>query len=251
MPDDDTRSALRRVADALDAQYGRKRNARDLGVLDTLVETILSQQNTSESARSVFGELKRRFPTWAAADAASVDEIEDAIRSGGLARMKAARIKAILAAIERDHGSFDLDFLCDRVPDEAMRYLTEFPGVGPKTARCTLLFACGSGVFPMDVHIFRILIRLGLLDPRAPDEDAHRRVEAIVPRGRHYGLHVNLIAHGRTVCRPSNPLCDDCCIVDYCPFGQERLLEPTEDDPRLARGSRRRAAGERRGILGS
>jgi endonuclease-3 len=232
--DVDALETLRRVAESLDAEYGRKCNERDLGPLDTLVETILSQQSSSASTRKVFAELKRRFPTWADVHAAPAEEVEEAIRSGGLARMKAARIKAIVAAVAGERGDFDLGFLCDAAPDEAMAYLTKFPGVGPKTARCTLLFACGGAVFPMDVHIFRILGRLGLLGPRLSDEEAHRRAEAFVPPGRHYGLHVNLIAHGRAVCRPTAPRCDRCCILDYCPHGQERLLRPEIDDPRLA-----------------
>jgi endonuclease III len=236
---DEARETLRRVADNLDAEYGRKVNVRELGALDTLIETILSQQNSSTSTKQVFAELKTRFPDWSDALEAPVEDIEDAIRSGGLARMKAARIKAILAAVSGESEALDLDFLADLTPEESMAYLNRFPGVGPKTARCTLLFAFGAAVFPMDVHIFRILRRLGLLDARLSDEESHTRVESIVPADRHYGLHVNLIAHGRTVCRPTAPRCGDCCLVDYCEFGQERLLLPDEPDPRLAARARR------------
>jgi endonuclease III len=237
---DDARETLRRVADNLDAEYGRKRNSRDLSALDTLIETILSQQNSSASTKQVFAELKTRFPKWRDALDAPTEEIENAIRAGGLARMKAARIKSILAAVASERETLDLDFLADLPPEESMAYLTSFPGVGPKTARCTLLFALGAAVFPMDVHIFRILQRLGLLDPRLSDEESHIRMEAIVPNDRHYGLHVNLIAHGRAICRPTAPRCEACCIVDYCEFGQERLLRPDEPDPRLARRANRR-----------
>jgi endonuclease-3 len=232
---DDARETMRRVVENLEGEYGPKRNSRSRDALDELVLTILSQQNSSASTREVFAELKRRFPTWEAADAAPAEAIEDAIRSGGLARMKAARIKSLLAAIREERGSFDLSFLKRMPADDALAYLTRFKGVGPKTARCTLLFTFGTAVFPMDVHIFRILGRLGLLDPRWTDERAHREAAALVPAGKHYSAHVNLIVHGRKVCRPTAPRCDVCCLIDYCPSGQTRLLEDEEDDPRAKR----------------
>jgi endonuclease-3 len=231
----EARETMRRVVENLEGEYGARVNERDLDPLDTLVQIILSQQNSSVSTRKVFAELKRRFPTWERALAAPVARIEQAIRSGGLARQKAARIKALLASIEAERGLLDLGFLRGMAPEEALAYLLRFSGVGPKTARCTLLFACDADAFPMDVHIFRILARLGLLDARMGDERAHRSMEALIPPGKHYSAHVNLIAHGRAVCRPTAPRCDACCVIDYCPTGQERLLEADPDDPRMGR----------------
>jgi endonuclease-3 len=231
---DDPAETMRRVVENLDGEYGAKRNTRSRDALDELVLTILSQQNSSVSTRAVFAELKRRFPTGEAADAAPAEAIEDAIRSGGLARMKARRIKQLLTSIREERGSFDLAFVGTLAPDDALAYLTAFNGVGPKTARCTLLFTFGTAVFPMDVHIFRILERLGLLDPKWSDERAHREIALLVPGGKHYSAHVNLIEHGRTVCRPTAPRCAACCLIDYCPFGQERLAHVGDDDPRVA-----------------
>lgn len=232
---EEARETMRRVVQNLEGEYGPKRNERERDALGTLVSIILSQQNSSESTRRVYAELRRRFPTWNKVLAAPVELVEDAIRAGGLARQKAARIQAILGAIKRERRRLDLDFLADMAPDEAMRYLTSFSGVGPKTARCTLLFACDMDAFPMDVHIFRILRRLGLLDPKLPDERAHQAMERLVPEGKHYSAHVNLIAHGRRVCRPTSPRCDACCLIDYCPTGQARLDAIEPDDPRARR----------------
>lgn len=232
---DDPRETMRRVVENLDGEYGVPLNERALDPLDTLVETILSQQNSSSSTRVVFAELKRRFPSWEDALEAPVAEIEDAIRAGGLARMKASRIKSILQAIKAERGDFVLDFLREMGPEEALAYLTRFSGVGPKTARCTLLFSCDMDLFPMDVHIFRLAERLELVAPRTPDERAHRIVAELVPAGKHYSAHVNMIRHGRRICRPTSPRCEACCLIDYCPTGQARLLEGEVDDPRVRR----------------
>lgn len=232
--DDECRTLVRRVCENLDGEYGAKRNRPNRKPLDTLVGIILSQQNSSASSHACFTELKRRFPTWEAALAAPVGAIEDAIRRGGLARIKARRIHAILAELLARHGSLELGHLANLTPDDAVVELSRLPGVGPKTARCVLLFSLGADVFPMDVHIFRIAERLGLIAPKTPDARAHRIVGALIPDGRRYSAHVNMIEHGRTVCRPTAPKCDACCLLEYCPYGQRRLddLHGVSTDPR-------------------
>ena len=167
---DDARALVRRVVENLDGEYGAKRNRPNRRPLDTLVGIILSQQNSSASSHACFAELKRRFPTWEDALAAPVDDIEDAIRHGGLARIKATRIHAILEELLARHGSLELGHLAKLPADDAVAELVRLPGVGPKTARCVLLFALGADVFPMDVHIFRIAARLGIIAPKTPDE---------------------------------------------------------------------------------
>ncbi|MBK6424841.1 MAG: endonuclease III [Blastocatellia bacterium] len=228
------RTLVRRVVENLDGEYGAKRNRLNGKPLDTLVGIILSQQNSSASSHACFSELKRRFPTWEDALAADVGDIEDAIRRGGLARIKAERIKAILRNLLDRHGSLELAGLSELPTDDAVAELVRLPGVGPKTARCVLLFALGADVFPMDVHIFRIAERLGIIAPKTPDERAHRVVGALIPDGRRYSAHVNMVEHGRTTCRPTAPKCDTCCLLEYCVFGQYRLddLVDVTHDPR-------------------
>lgn len=232
--EDVTRELIRRVVENLDGEYGAKRNRPNRKPLDTLVGIILSQQNSSASSRACFAELKRRFPTWEDVLAAPVGSVEDAIRRGGLARIKATRIQAVLRNLLERHGSLELAGLSKMPPDAAVAELVRLPGVGPKTARCVLLFALGVDVFPMDVHIFRIAERLGLIAPKTPDERAHRIVGALIPVGRRYSAHVNMVEHGRTTCRPTAPKCDACCLLEYCAFGQRRLddLRGIALDPR-------------------
>lgn len=232
--EEETRELVRRVVQNLDGEYGAKRNRPNREPLDTLVGIILSQQNSAASSRACFSELKRRFPTWEEALEAPVEAVEDAIRRGGLARIKAGRIKAILGNLLHRHGSLELAGLGELPTDDAVAELVRLPGVGPKTARCVLLFAMGIDVFPMDVHIFRIAERLGLIAPKTPDERAHRVVGALIPDGRRYSAHVNMVEHGRTTCRPTAPKCDACCLLEYCGYGQRRLddLHGHSLDPR-------------------
>lgn len=202
----------------LKAVYGVPQCEPDLDPLDVLIQTILSQSTTNVNSRRAFESLKQRFPDWESARRARVTSIETAIKSGGLARQKSIRIKQLLNEIYERRGSLDLTFLATAPIEEAVEFLSSFKGVGPKTIACTLLFACNRSIFPIDTHIFRIARRLALIPEKCSDEEAHRLMTAMIPDGRFYEIHVNIIRHGRKVCRPQNPLCEQCCLVEYCHY---------------------------------
>lgn len=216
--------SLAYVIQNLKAVYGVPECERGLDPLDVLIETILSQSTTNANSHRAFASLKQKFPTWEAARRARVTSIEAAIRSGGLAKQKSVRIKHLLNEIYERRGSLDLNFLHSAPLEEAVAFLSSFKGVGPKTVACTLLFACNRPIFPIDTHIFRIARRLALIPERCSDEEAHRLMTAMIPAGRYYEVHVNLIRHGRRVCRPQNPACEQCCLVEYCRYYEEEGL---------------------------
>ena len=217
----------------LKAVYGVPECERGLDPLDVLIQTILSQSTTNVNSHRAFENLKRRFSTWEQARRARVTSIEAAIRSGGLARQKSIRIKKLLNEIYERRGSLDLSFLYGAPLEEAMQFLSSFKGVGPKTVACTLLFACSRPIFPIDTHIFRIARRLGLIPEKCSDEEAHRMMTAMIPCDRFYEVHVNMIRHGRKTCRPQKPLCDQCCLIDYCLYYEKK---PQISEVELLRG---------------
>jgi endonuclease-3 len=212
---------VRYIIQNLERTYGVPENRRSSNPLDMLIKIILSQATSDTNSDRTFAALKKRFPTWDAALRARISTIAETIRSGGLANQKAAVIKDVLRQIKDEHGTLDLNFLHDLTSEEATRYLSQFRGIGPKTIACTLLFACRKEVFPLDTHIFRILRRVGLIPQKCTDARAHEIMNRIVPPGKFYSFHVNLVRHGRALCRPRDPLCERCPIVEYCDYGQE------------------------------
>jgi endonuclease-3 len=211
---------IRYIIQNLERAYGVPENSRRSDPLDMLVQIILSQATSDTNSRRTFDALKQRFPTWDAALRARESTIAATIQSGGLANQKAAVIKSLLRQIKQERGALDLSFLHQLPPAEAIRYLSQFRGIGPKTIACTLLFACRTEVFPLDTHIFRILRRVGLIPQKCTDRRAHEIMNALVPAGKFYSFHVNLIRHGRALCRPRDPSCERCPVVEYCDYGQ-------------------------------
>jgi endonuclease-3 len=181
--------------------------------------TVLSQHTSDINRDRAFAGLKARFPDWQQVADAPVDEVADAIRSGGIADVKAARIQAILREIEAREGGLDLDRLKGLSDEEVESYLVALPGVGPKTAACVLVFSMGRDAFPIDTHVYRIAQRLGWLPEKASADVAHKILTPRVPPELRYDLHVALIDHGRSVCKAKFPRCTECVLFDLCDAG--------------------------------
>lgn len=214
----ETAPTTARVLVALNATYGAKVVAPDGNPLGGLVGTILSQATSDTNSERANASLRAAFPTWEAVLAAPEEAVAEAIRSGGLANLKARRIRETLGAIKAARGDLDLAFLADLPLDQARRWLTGLPGVGPKTAACVLLFSLGLPALPVDTHVHRVTRRLGLIGSRVSAEAAHVALGAQLAPGDVYSFHVNLILHGRRVCHAQRPRCGGCTLSGICAF---------------------------------
>jgi len=136
---------------------------------------------------------------------------------GGLARVKAPRIKAIVEEVWARLDSFNLAFLAEMPLEGAKAWLRSLPGVGPKTAACVLLFALGRPALPVDTHVHRLAKRLGLVPRQAGAEDAHELLEGMLAPAEVYPFHMSLIKHGRRICKAQRPLCPQCVLASGCP----------------------------------
>jgi endonuclease-3 len=228
---------VRAIRDRLRLLYGIP-SARAHGQpIAELVLTVLSQSTNDRNRDVAYLALRERFDTWEAVCDAPVDELEEAIRPGGISKVKSARIKSILQAIsetapapttraagrraddgkQTGDGQLSLAWLAELTVPAAQAYLCSLPGVGRKTAACVLLFALGMRDVPVDTHVSRVGMRLGLLRAGAPFEELHDTMLAITPPGEELELHLNLLRHGRRTCHARRPECGACALARMCP----------------------------------
>jgi endonuclease-3 len=197
--------------------YGDRKWKRQLEPVGELVQTILSQNTSDTNSRRAFRSLMDTFGGWHNMAESGTEQIADAIRSGGLADIKARYIKNALTALEKQSTGFNLQFLKKMDVDPARRWLLNLPGVGMKTASCVLLFSLGMPAFPVDTHVFRVARRLGLIGSKLSVEAAHTTMEKMVDAKDIYRCHVLLIEHGRRTCKAQHPLCRKCVLANVCP----------------------------------
>jgi endonuclease III len=212
-----TAERISEIERRLDDYYGVIQPEIRNDPISELVGTILSQNTSDLNSERAFEALRARFPTWEAVLEADEEAVIDAIRAGGLAQVKGPRIKRVLRRIADDVGELSLEHLKALPSAEARAYLLSLPGVGVKTAACVQAFACGQAALPVDTHVHRLAIRLGLIPPATNAERAHDLLEAAVPSQRQYSLHVHLIRLGRQICKAQRPRCPDCPLLEICP----------------------------------
>src|SRR5687768_3966715 len=218
---DPLRAKTRAVQALLRQEYGEP-NWPFLEPLSSLIEILLSHRTTDPQAWSAFTELQRRFPTWEALRDAPVEEIEEAVYGTTWPEQKAARIKSVLQKITAERGNLDISFLLDMPLEEANTWLQSLGGVGPKSAACVLLFSCHRPVLPVDTHLHRVSIRLGLIDEKLSADAAHPILQSLLPDPEDarevLAFHRNMLLHGQQVCVFRDPKCYKCVVRDWCDY---------------------------------
>jgi endonuclease III len=212
---------IRAIRDRLRLVYGAVPTSPDGHghPIAELVLTVLSQSTNDRNRDVAYIRLRDRWHSWEDVRDAPVDELEEAIRPGGISKVKSARIKDILLAITETspEGQLGLDWLRALSVPEAQEYLCSLPGVGRKTAACVLLFALGMRDVPVDTHVSRVGTRLGLFRPGAPFIEMHDTMLALTPPGQELEFHMNLLRHGRRTCHARRPECSACALARMCP----------------------------------
>lgn len=208
---------ISQIIGLLVSDYGDRTWHKRLEPVGELVQTILSQNTSDTNSHRAYKSLMDTFGSWENIVKSSSDEIADAIRSGGLADVKARYIRDALTALKREAPDFDLSFLVHMTLQQARSWLTMLPGVGMKTASCVLLFSLGMPAFPVDTHVYRVAGRLGLINKKLSVDAAHIEMERIAKPEDVYRCHVLLIEHGRRICKAQRPSCTICVLGRICP----------------------------------
>mmetsp|Transcript_111827 Transcript_111827/g.311198 ORF Transcript_111827/g.311198 Transcript_111827/m.311198 type:complete len:377 (+) Transcript_111827:62-1192(+) len=169
---------------ALAAQYGeRLQPARSpKPVLDVLVSCILSQNTTNTNSHAAMENIRAAFPMpgrkgvvdWERVWQAPATRLEKEIRVGGLARTKAACIRAVIQRARAEHGRASLEHLRKLGRTAVLAELAAMRGVGAKTASIVVMFALGMPDFAVDTHVFRYAKQLGWVPTAQEREKQHK-----------------------------------------------------------------------------
>jgi endonuclease-3 len=213
--------AVRRVCESLERTYGLPRHGNLDDPLDEVVYIILSNRTAMEVAQQCFARVKARFRSWDSVLRSPPRELRKILAPAGLSLVKSRHIRAALTKIKKDFGKCDLSGLHGKRTETVESYLVSLPGISTKVARCVLMYSLRAEVLAVDAHLHRIASRLGWVNRKRADQ-CHQELDALVPAKRRYALHVDCIAHGRTVCRPQNPKCDQCCLTAHCNYAMLR-----------------------------
>lgn len=213
-----TSDRVKEVARLLKKEYGNPHHFNKEEPLDELVFIILSSRTNEKNYLRAYDSLKTKFPTWKVLLESPYGSINDIIGFAGLSNKKEDWIRDCFSSIVDRMGAVDISCLHEMKTEDAELFLTSLPGIGLKSARCVLMYSLKRKSFPVDTHCRRILSRLGLIKFERLTDDAQNRIQSKITPSLRFSLHVNLVAHGRKVCRGLNPRCTECCIAHLCRY---------------------------------
>nr|MDO8063811.1 endonuclease III [Candidatus Freyrarchaeum guaymaensis] len=213
------KAKLRKIVEILSEKYEINEWWERYTPFETLVGIILSQRTYWKNVKTATERFAERFNSIEDVAKASSKEIEEVIKPAGLYRVRAGRIKNIAKdLIEKYDGN--LNKILNLPYDEAKKKLIAIKGIGPKTADVFLMAVRGEQVLPVDVHIFRIMKRLGVANEKDDYENLRAKLESEIPPEQRTKTHLILIEFGRRICRSQNPKCEECPIKRYCKVGK-------------------------------
>lgn len=169
-------------------------------VLDAMMVALLSQATSWSNAKRAMNSLKETYGSVFAYDAIMAggrQELEAALRPGGLHVRKSTLIYSMLQQVRERHGKWDLDYLFEASDEDAMKELLSYKGIGPKCAFVVMSWCLKRNPFTVDTHVFRIAGLWGWVPANATREKAQAHLDATVPKKLKFDLHFLLIAHGR------------------------------------------------------
>lgn len=187
-----------------------------------LISTMLSHKTTGKNEDLAYARMREKFTTWEAVRDAPTAELVEAISASNYPEVKAPNIQKTLASIIAERGEARIDFLETLPPEDALKWLTQLPGVGVKTATLTLLFCFGKPVLPVDTHLHRVSGRIGLIGPKTSADKAHKELLSLLPLDHHvlYNFHIGMLKHGQKICVWNTPHCSKCVLTKVCDYFQ-------------------------------
>lgn len=185
--------------------------------IDTLIATILSQNTNDRNSYRAYQYLKSRYKSWKELAEVPRVEIEKTIKVAGLGKQKSASIKSFLTSLKTENGKLELSHIRKMSDEDILSKLTSIKGIGVKTASCVLLFSLDRNVCPVDTHVHRTLNRIGIVKTNTPDK-TFEQINKHLPDGIAHQFHTNLINLGREICKPANPSCSICPLINECKF---------------------------------
>ena len=192
------------------------RNKKLPDPLDMLIATILSQNTNDNNSYKAYQNLKSRYKSWDELVNVKRATIESVIRVAGLARQKSEAIKNLIDSLKRS-GNISIDFVKQLDNNLAIERLTNYKGIGVKTASCVLLFALDRNICPVDTHVHRTTNRIGIVSEKTPDKTFFA-LNKNFPEKIAHSFHTNLIRLGREICKPTNPSCGICPLLKICNY---------------------------------
>jgi endonuclease III len=214
---------LIKIAKILDEKYPFTTLHNRTDPLEECIFILLTSQTDEDKYLETWNSFISSFPSMDIAANATEEDIFNSIKSGGLGKWKAKRIKKLLKQVKEVNGEYSLASWENLNNSQLEKNLLKLDGIGIKSARCVMMYSFNRNVFPVDTHVKTVLTRIGFNIPKESERSKKfaDRIQNNIPPNIQYRFHVNLIQLGRSFCKKRSPRCEECIINQICYFGKK------------------------------
>jgi A/G-specific adenine glycosylase len=194
---------------------------------------VMLQQTVVATVRPYFEAFTTRWPNVAALAAAEDADVMAAWAGLGY-YARARNLLACARAVATDHGG--------QFPRDEATLLT-LPGIGAYSAAAIAAFAYGNHAIVVDGNIERVMARVSAIDTPMPAAKPTLRAHMadVTPQARAGDFAQGLMDLATQICRPKNPDCLICPVMDTCAGKDAPHLYPIKG-PKSAKPKRRGTA---------
>lgn len=213
---------LPQMRERLVGLYGPQRPFRRMDPLSQMIKSVVSARTYDETSWAAFVRLRDAFADWNALGEVEPAQIEKILLPVTYADQKARLLPVLIRVLRTRPFGLDFGFLTEHTVGEAMAWLQQLPGVGPKTAAATLNFSTlAMRAMVIDTHVHRVTKRLGLTARNGDVAQAYERMMSLIPATWTaedlFELHWLLKGLGQDICTAQIALCGRCPLKSQCP----------------------------------
>jgi len=222
------------INDIFKVLYESPDHGNKLDPMDELIYIHLSKKTNEKGYTGAFDRLSVAFPGWR--DLAEADHVyvKELIASAGLGDRRAEELLSNVKEVKKRFKTVTLDPIRSWPEKRIFEFLTGLNGIGPKSARCIMMYSLGKKVFPVDTHVHTICERMGFINRGLNHKIAQEKLAEMFPEAYRYSLHVNMVAHGRKICKEQGgPLCDICYLNKFCYYFRNNKKNSIGNGPKV------------------
>lgn len=214
MKRDDKMNKANEITDILIENYPREEHIHHDNPFKVLITCIISQRNRDKVTSRVSKALFNKWGTPEEISKVSVEEMQDFLSEEGIGLYN-NKGEWIVKAAEKIANEYN-----GKVPEDADQ-LMKIKGIGRKCMNIVMAYGFKNPAIPVDTHVKRVSQRIGL----APEDSTAEEVEEILKdktsKEKWFYLNHAMVDHGKNLCKPQNPKCNECSIKNYCNYYEE------------------------------
>ncbi|MFN0243818.1 MAG: hypothetical protein ACKVWV_13090 [Planctomycetota bacterium] len=221
-----------KLLDKIQCRHPLPQPLKEGTLLEQALLAVLVRHVSQEKAEAAVGRLRSAYPDWNEMRVAQIQEIAGFLSGKGKKASRESLATSLVAAREardflqevfqKTHALDLAEFQSD--PQAAGKLIQQMPLLG-MSAGSYLLWLATNRELPVHGGLIRVLDRLGLISRTASMKKARDLIDPLVSGNDGLRFVSTFSEVAELWCDARRPICQECVLVDDCPYGKKAYVE--------------------------